>query len=216
MIPNFKGYIFDVDGTLVDSAADICGAIQGVLRSAGRHDISDEYLRTFIGRHLYELWDEVFPGCSKDKADELLREYRTTYLARQHAATTVFPGVREALAALRGRKATATTKSTETTRAVLQLFGLATYFDHIQGTDGFPAKPNPEVLLRAAAGLGLPLDDCLFIGDSPADMEAGKRAGMKVCAVVYGYGGQSELDAWRPDFIVSDMRELLQQRFVLP
>ena len=94
---------------------------------------------------------------------------------------------------LGGRKSTATTKGTPTTRIVLERFGLLPYFDHVQGTDGFPAKPNPDVIFKALEGLGASPADCLFVGDSPADMEAAHRAGVKSCAVTYGYGQREDL-----------------------
>jgi 2-phosphoglycolate phosphatase len=205
----FAGYIFDVDGTLVDSAADICGAVQSVLIAAGRADLSHEYLRSFIGRHLFDLWQEVFPACSEERMEELLQQYRCIYLARKHAATKVYRGVKEGLSKLRGKKSTATTKSTETTRSVLGLFELLPYFDNVQGTDGFPAKPNPDVLYKSAEGLGLAISECLFVGDSPADMEAARRAGMKSCAVSYGYGKRQDLQRWEPVFFIDDLRELV-------
>ena len=83
-------------------------------------------------------------------------------------------------------KSTATTKGTPTTRAVLEQFGLMQHFDHVQGTDGFPAKPEPGVLLKSVEVFGARPEDCLFVGDSSADMEAGRRAGMRTCAVALG------------------------------
>ena len=77
-----------------------------------------------------------------------------------------YPGIAEALAALPGRKSTATTKGTPTTRAVLEMFGLLPYFDHVQGTDGFPAKPEPDVILASLEVFGVQPEDCLFVGDS--------------------------------------------------
>ena len=96
-----------------------------------------------------------------------------------------------------------------TTRAVLEQFGLIRYFDHVQGTDGFPSKPAPDVILTAISAIGARLEECLMVGDSPADMEAGKRAGVKTCAVRYGYGDPQKLSAWSPDYWVDDLRELL-------
>ena len=118
-------------------------------------------------------------------------------------------GVAEGLAALGGRKATATTKGSPTTRAVLEQFGLIRYFDHVQGTDGFPCKPAPDVVLTALEALGATPEECLFVGDSPADMEAGRRAGGRTCAVRYGDGKADELAKWSPDYWVSDLRELV-------
>ena len=207
--PSFKVYLFDVDGTLVDSAVDICGAIQGVLASADRNDVPDAFLRRYIGRHLDDLWIDLFPGCTPERMESMLIEYRAGYLARKHAASQVYPGVVEALAQLRGLKSTATTKGSETTRAVLALFELLPYFDHVQGTDGFPAKPAPDVLLKSLDKFGALKEDCLFVGDSAADMEAAQRAGVQSCAVTYGYGERQELERWTPDYWVDDLRQLL-------
>ena len=212
MIPQFPVYLFDVDGTLLDSAADIVGAIQEVLAANGRATAADfDFLKDYIGHHLAAPFGEIFPDYGPAQIDELIRQYRVIYLARGHKATRVYPGVPEALAALAGRKSTATTKGTPTTRAVLEQFGLIQYFDHVQGTDGFPYKPAPDVILTALAALGARPEDCLMVGDSPADMEAGKRSGVKTCAVRYGYGKPEELARFAPDFWTDDLRELAAQ-----
>jgi HAD superfamily hydrolase (TIGR01509 family) len=209
VIPLFPVYLFDVDGTLLDSAADICGAIQGALAAAERPKVVDfDFLKGCIGHHLAVPFGEIFPDYSSEQIDDLIRQYRVLYLARGHKMTHVYPGVPEALAALPGRKSTATTKGTPTTRAVLEQFGLLKYFDHVQGTDGFPYKPAPDLILTAMAALGARPEDCLMVGDSAADMEAGKRAGVKTCAVRYGYGKPEDLARFAPDFWIDDLREL--------
>jgi len=205
---SFPVYIFDVDGTLVDSAADICGAIQGVLRKTDAAPVSDEFLRRYIGRHLVDLFQDLLPGLEVAQMDAMVQDYRSIYAARDHAATRAYAGVIETLAVLPGRKSTATTKGTPTTRIVLERFGMLPYFDHVQGTDGFPAKPSPDVLFKAITGLDARLEDCLFVGDSPADMEAAKRAGMKSCAVTYGYGQREDMARWSPDFWIDDFTSL--------
>jgi HAD superfamily hydrolase (TIGR01509 family) len=191
----------------MDSAADICGAVQFVLASRGRAAADDAFLRTYIGRHLNDLFLDL--QFTPAEFEGMLAEYRAHYLSRKHCETRVYPWVAEALAKLGGRKSTATTKGTPTTRNVLEQFGLLQHFDHVQGTDGFPAKPEPEVLLRAMAGLGAKPEDCLFVGDSPADMEAGRRAGVKICGVRWGYGDQLEMAKWLPDYWVDDLRDLV-------
>jgi phosphoglycolate phosphatase len=207
-IPLFPVYLFDVDGTLVDSAADICGAVQCVLAAAGRTDIQEDFLRGYIGRHLLDLFEHLFPKYTPEQIENLIVEYRRVYPARNHSMTHLYPGVVEGLDLLPGRKSTATTKGTPTTRTVLEKFGLLSYFNHVQGTDGFPAKPNPDVIYAALDALGASTADCLFVGDSSADMEAAKRAGVKSCAVSYGYGTREALDIWEPDYWISDLRQL--------
>lgn len=209
MIPAFNVYLFDLDGTLLDSAVDICGAVQQVLSAHVSEPLPFDYLRSFVGHHLDAVFTDVLPDASREQLDGLIQAYKTTYLGRGHLSTRVFPGVAEALENLGGRKATATTKGTPTTRAVLEQFGLLPWFDHVQGTDGFPCKPAPDVLLRSLDALDASPEECLFIGDSETDMEAGRRAGVRTCAVRYGYGNPAALAKWQPDFWVSDLRELL-------
>jgi HAD superfamily hydrolase (TIGR01509 family) len=211
-VPHFPVYLFDVDGTLLDSATDICAAIGQVLASAGAPPISFEVLRGYVGFHFEVLFADLFPGHTPEQMEEWIRQYRTIYLGRGHTATRVYPGVAEALAALGGRKGTATTKGTPTTVRVLDQFGLRSYFDHVQGTDGFPYKPAPDVLLKTMEALGAKPEECLMVGESPADMEAGHAAGIKTCAVLYGYGKRQDLARYAPDFWIDDPRQLVPAR----
>ena len=210
MIPAFPVYLFDVDGTLTHSAPDICGAIQHVIAPhTNGNAVSDAFLTTYIGRHLLDLFQDLFPSYTPEQIETLIQEYRQIYPARNHDCTQVYPGVREALSQLDGRKSTATTKGTPTTRAVLEKFQLISYFDHVQGTDGFPAKPAPDVILKSLQLFGVQPEDCLLVGDAPADMEAGRRAGVRTCAVTYGYGNREGMAQFTPDFWIDDLRALL-------
>lgn len=202
-------YLFDLDGTLTDSAPDICGALQDVLDLRGIHQVSVPLLRSFIGHGLVDCFGHLNPQWSPADMEPLVHDYRRIYAARGHAATVLYPGVADTLAALGGRKSTATTKGTATARIVLEQFGLASHFEHIQGTDGFPHKPAPDVVERALAALGASPRDCLFIGDSTADIQAGHAAGVDVCAVTYGYGDPAALAALSPRYTISSLTQLL-------
>lgn len=200
----------------MDSATDICGAQREILLihrasfpQAAPIDLSDDFLRGYIGRHLIDLFAEL--GFAPEKMDSMVDHYRTVYMARGHAGTTVYPGVADMLARLGGRKSTATTKTSKGTRVILEQFGLLSHFHHVQGTDGFPAKPEPDVVLASLKGLGARPEDALFIGDSPADMEAAKRAGVRSCAVRWGYGDLKEMARWEPDFWIDTPDQLLAQ-----
>ncbi len=208
MIPAFPVYLFDVDGTLVDSAADICGAIQETLLNTRANGLSDVFLRGYIGRHLLDLFQDVLPDYTAEQIDQLIADYRRIYAARGHSLTSVYPGVAEGLAVLPGRKSTATTKGTPTTRIVLEKFGLLPHFQHVQGTDGFPPKPEPDVIFASLKVFDAKPGDCLMVGDAPADMEAGRRAGVKTCAIRYGYGQVQDLAQFEPDYWIDDLRDL--------
>jgi HAD superfamily hydrolase (TIGR01549 family) len=209
-IPRYPVYLFDVDGTLVDSAPDICGAIQTVIQKHGRLDVTDEFLRGYIGRHLIDTFSDI--GFPSSQLDDLVTEYRAVYPLRGHSSTKRYEGVLEAITGLGAegiRKSTATTKGTPTTRIVLEQFGLLPYFDHVQGTDGFPAKPEPDVIHKSIDLFGVDPANCLMVGDAWTDMEAGRKAGVKLCAVRYGYGREEDLARYDPEYWIDDLRELL-------
>jgi len=207
-VPRFPVYLFDLDGTLLDSAPDICGAIQEVLAATPARPVSYEYLKGFVGLHLLDMFQDVLPDYSAEQVDGLIQQYRAIYHARNNKLTKMFPGVVETLSALGGRKSVCTTKGTPFTRVVLEQFGLLGYFDHVQGTDGFPHKPAPDVLLHALEALGGRAEEAIMVGDSAADMEAGRRAGVKICAVRHGYGKPEDLARFAPDYWIDDLREL--------
>src|SRR5260370_33754505 len=98
-VPGFSAYLFDVDGTLLDSATDICGAIQAVLATTRQNSVADDFLRRYIGRHLYELFQDLLPECTREQMDQMLAGYRRIYLARNHSLTRAYPGIYDALAA---------------------------------------------------------------------------------------------------------------------
>jgi len=205
----FPVYLFDVDGTLTDSAPDITGSVLEVLDRNGYPAQPVSLLRTYIGKHLVELFRDIVPGIDEPGIDDLILQYRKIYSARGHVNTRAYEGVVDTLAALPGRKGTATTKGTPMTRVVLEQFGLLPYFHHVQGTDGFPAKPAPDVIHRGLEAFGVAAEEVLFIGDSTADMAAGRAAGVRVCAVRWGYGNHEEMATYSPDFWIDHPSQLL-------
>lgn len=209
MIPKFKVYLFDVDGTLLDSASDICGAVRDALSEVGITGLDESYLRSFVGFHLFDLFEEVLPHHTRADNEALLARYRQIYLGRGHASTRVYQGVPEMLGALGGLKSTATTKSSETARNILDQFGLVSFFEHVQGTDGFPSKPEPNVIFKSLEALRARPEDCLLVGDAAPDMEAGRRAGVRTCAVSWGYGDKDAMREHQPDFWINHPSELV-------
>ena len=188
---------------------DICAALQSVLATTRQNAVSETLLRSYIGRHLIEMFRDLLPEYTAEQYDEMIRQYRAVYPERGHKLTRPYEGVKETLAGLGGRKSTATTKGTPTARAVLELFGLLPHFDHVQGTDGFPHKPAPDVILKSLEVFGARPEDCLMVGDAPSDMEAARNAGVKLCAVRYGYGSHTAMARFEPDYWIDDVRQLL-------
>jgi phosphoglycolate phosphatase len=78
----------------------------------------------------------------------------------------------------------------------------------VQGTDGFPCKPEPDVILRSLQKFGVAPEQCLFVGDAAPDMEAGRRAGVKTCGVAWGYGDVTAMREQAPDYWITNPLEL--------
>jgi HAD superfamily hydrolase (TIGR01509 family) len=209
VIPRFPVYLFDVDGTLLDSAGDICAAVEETLVGTDARPLPKGYFRRYIGHHLREMYADVLPHYSPEQVDALILHYRRIYPERGHRATRLYDGVAELLERLPGLKSTATTKNSEMTRRVLTQFGLVRFFDHVQGTDSFPAKPEPDVILKSIEKFGVRPEECLLVGDAAPDMEAGRRAGVRTCAVTWGYGDHEEMARHGPDYWIGSPGELL-------
>lgn len=206
-----RAVVFDLDGTLLDSAADIHASISHALSTAGHPAPSMDELSRWIGRPLDELFMAFAPG---GDLPGLTTAYRAHVLDGGHRATRVFPGTVELLEELRGagwRLAVATTKTTPSARHVLEQLDLLRRFDHVQGTDGFACKPAPDVVEHALIGLGLhdvAPDRCWMVGDTTYDIEAGGAAGLSTAAIPSGAHSREELRRAEPDLLVDDLLAL--------
>lgn len=198
--------VFDLDGTLVDSFDDISAAFRRSFHVVGCEPPSAEAVRSLIGKPLRDMYA---PWVAEEAIEALVAEYRRDYSERCAESTRPFPGVVELLEALRadGRAlAVATTKTTWMARTVMGRLGLEQHVDHVQGTDGFPHKPAPDVIEHALANVGRP--GAWMIGDAVSDIVAGRAAGLRTCAVTWGVHSEDDLRLVQPDAIVSTVAEL--------
>ena len=198
--------VFDLDGTLVDSFDDISGAFRRSFHVVGCEPPSVADVRSLIGKPLRDMYA---PWVQADVIDALVAEYRRDYSERCADSTRPFPGVVELLAALRAdghALAVATTKTTWMARTVMARLGLEQHVDHVQGTDGFPHKPAPDVIEHALAGVGRP--GAWMIGDAVSDVVAGRAAGLRTCAVTWGVHSEADLRLAHPDAIVTTVDQL--------
>ncbi len=207
--------VFDLDGTLVDSLADIKASFRHVLRQAGFPEPDDAAMSRLIGRPLAEMFREAAPGADERELVAAFRAYYPEHLA-DHSRP--YPGVPELLAEL-GRagyaRAVATTKKTPVAEKLLRAVGLAELLDFVQGTDGLPPKPAPDVVLAAVAGVGG--RGLWMVGDTVHDVGAGKAAGLATYAVTWGNHDAATLAQARPDRLepnLEPLAELLLERAV--
>ncbi len=190
--------LFDLDGTLLDTVADISRALNRALAAQQLASLAVEEVRTLIGRGAPTLIARALArlGAAAARADpgRLLEQFQLHYRQiQQHEElqARVYPGVAEGLAALhalRLRLAVVTNKPTAAADALLQRVGLARWIDVVVGGEGdAPLKPHPQPLLRACAQLEVTPLQALMVGDSMSDVQAARAAGMRIICVPYGY-----------------------------
>lgn len=200
--------VFDLDGTLVDSLTDIVKSFVAAFEALGLEAPPEEEARSLVGLTLEDMYARFAPA---ELVDDLCRAYRDHYPRHYTDNTAPFPGVTEALAELRSRGyllAVATTKRQFMADGLVAAVGLTDSLDYVQGTDGFPAKPAPDVVLRAVAGVGG--EGKWMVGDTVGDMLAGRAAGLRTYAVGWGTHSLSRLAEARPDASAPDLSLLLE------
>ena len=198
--------VFDLDGTLVDSFDDISAAFCRSFHVVGSAPPDPAVVRAMIGKPLHDMYAPWVPAAA---IDALVAEYRRDYAQRCADRTRPYPGIVDLLAALRGRGhalAIATTKTTAMARTVIARLGLEHLVDHVQGTDGFPHKPAPDVITRALAALACP--GAWMVGDAVTDVSAGRAAGLRTCAVTWGVHSAAQLHAATPDAVAGSVEAL--------
>lgn len=205
--------IFDLDGTLIDSAPDIVSAVHSLTRSRGLPDLPDAQVRTAIGEGLRALIHSVFPVAKTDPeySLELEADFERHYEAHLLEKTRVFPGVESFLNVWPGAISIVTNKQERFARASLAGVGLDT-FDWIRifGADSLPEKkPSPLPLLETMRAAGVPPEQTLMIGDGIPDIVAARNAGVRSIAVEFGYADVAKLVALGASATVSGFDKLL-------
>ncbi|MGE3772334.1 MAG: phosphoglycolate phosphatase [Gammaproteobacteria bacterium] len=213
-----RAVLFDLDGTLVDSAPDIAAAADRALAECGVPGRGLERIRAYIGGGAERLIHRCLTDRLDGVAERPLFEAALAAFFRHYAAgltvsTRPYPGVLETLDALRGRGyllGCVTNKPGRFTTPLLAALSLAPYFAIVVAGDTLAVKkPDPAPLLYAADGLGADVATATMVGDSMADLNAARAAGMRVLCVSYGYSPTARLADHAPDALVDRMPELL-------
>lgn len=195
-----KLIIFDLDGTLVDSAADITVSLNHALSQSNMKSLAEDKVKTIIGEGITRLIEQALsaqgaalpPGLEDKVAERFLEHYSRHLL--EH--TVPYPGVLKTLRNLLGfKKAVISNKRYGLTKNILDGLGISGHFDMVVGPDTAPGrKPSAAPILHVLEALGFRAEEAVIVGDSPLDIEAGKAAGLKsTVGVVYGYGSPASL-----------------------
>nr|WP_274708997.1 HAD-IA family hydrolase [Variovorax sp. S12S4] len=208
--------MFDLDGTLIDSAPDLGAAADKMRTDRGLESYPLERYRYMAGAGARGMLGVAF-GITPDAPEfpQLREEFFVAYENRMLLNTHVFDGVQALIDAIRARGlawGVVTNKSARFTNPLTRAIPLFESAGAIVSGDTTPfSKPHPEPLHEAARRLGIPSNACIYVGDDERDIIAGRAAGMKTVAATYGYmGPQADATLWEADAAISSPMELLQ------
>ncbi|MFO1229291.1 MAG: phosphoglycolate phosphatase [Alicycliphilus sp.] len=225
VLQGLEAAIIDLDGTMVDTLGDFAQALGAMLDDLGLPGIEPAYIAQMVGKGSEHLLRSVLnhaltqagqaPDASKIEAfyPNAWERYQQHYLAINGRHSSVYPGVRQGLMALRGaglRLACLTNKPTSFALPLLRAKGLDGFFEHVFGGDAFERKkPDPLPVLKTCAALGTLPARTLMVGDSSNDAAAARAAGCPVALVTYGYNHGQPVRAVDADCYVDALHELM-------
>lgn len=197
---------FDMDGTLIDSAADIGAAVNRMRVSFGLAPLPRESVVRMVGSGARVLVARALADTPGADLDEAFRRYRHEYDTHLIDETRLYPGVTEALKALKSagfRLAVFTNKPYGSTCFILKGLGIDSFFSVVVGADsGFPLKPEPDALYHILKETDASADRSWMVGDNWTDIDSGRAAGFRTAYCTYGYG---EPDKNQPDAVCASM-----------
>lgn len=205
---------FDLDGTLIDSGDDLVQATIHSLHGLGIDPPPPEVIIGYVGggaRGL--LQDSMGEAATPERLEAGLAAFIDYYGAHLLDHTLPYPGVEEVLRHFFATRplAVITNKPEAFSRTILEGLELAGYFREILGYDSVERKkPHPEGILQALHGWGVEPTRAVMVGDSDHDILAGKAAGTVTVAVAYGFKSPEELASAGPDYLIHDIRELIE------
>jgi HAD superfamily hydrolase (TIGR01509 family) len=205
-----KGILFDLDGTIVDSKEAYLEAAKTAFEALGKEPPENQ-----AALEVPKRLEQGFPidDLVGTNVKKFLDIYLKTYYLISKTRTKPVPNVKTTLAALskKAKLALITMRFVPKASVIEELegFGLAKFFTYvITALDTRRPKPSPEALIKAVKALGINMCDCVIVGDSVADVRAGKFAGVMTVAVLSGLFSRKELVQEKPDLIVKDVTEL--------
>ncbi len=209
-------YIFDFDGTLVNSLPSIAYFANKALNKFGLPSISEERYKMLVGNGAVNLTKRMLKEVGADPSmfDDVYHEYYDTYDKNFSYLTEPYDGIIDMLKELKKsgcKTAIVSNKPDVTTKKICDdLFG--DLIDICRGqVDGFPIKPDPAGVLEVIRQLGVKKEDCVYCGDTITDMETGKNAGLYTIGVLWGFRDIDEIESGNPQLIVSHPSEIISK-----
>ena len=205
-----KLILYDLDGTLVDTRRDIINSVRHALKTLGGPELTDDEIKDCVGTGLHALIKQAFRTEDEKLADRGSKLYREHYKKHMLDHTHLYAGAREFLEHFKDRKqAVITNKPNPYSSQILEALGVASYFIAIlAGDNDLPFKPDPAAICHLMEETGVTVEEVLFVGDSPIDVQAARNAGVEVVTLSHGFASEATLREAKPDHIVRDFAEL--------
>lgn len=205
-------YIFDFDGTLMDTSGVIMATIRATIKEMGLPERSDEECRSIIGIRTNEAGKYLYPDLDISN-EEFARVFRANYESlKKDSHERLFPGVIETLSKLRADDhglAIASSRRLASLYDYLDGLGIRDWFAMIVGADSVEnGKPSPEPVITILKALDWDAGDTLVVGDADVDIMMGNAAGCRTCAVTYGNGAVASLKAANPNYMIDRFSDL--------
>ncbi|PHS18796.1 MAG: phosphoglycolate phosphatase [Kangiella sp.] len=214
---NCKAFLFDLDGTLVDSEPDLTDSISITFNQLGLETPNQEKVKSWIGNGVDKLLHRALTNsvdgvAGDDQFWSARKIFFDAYLKQSGKLSKLYPGVNEILEYLKQNKipmACITNKNRAFTLPLLQMLKIDSYFEIVVcGDDLSNKKPHPEPLLYAANKLGIENEFCAMVGDSVNDIKAAQAANMQMICVDYGYNQGQDLTLYNVKAILSNLKNI--------
>ncbi|MCI0484842.1 MAG: HAD-IA family hydrolase [candidate division NC10 bacterium] len=202
--------IFDLDGTLADTRADLTAAVNHALKELALPPLSMDQVCRYVGDGLQTLLSRALGIPNGDLLENAVRLFRDYYGLHLLDRTRLYSGVRETLDHFRGkRKAIVTNKPLAFSERILAGLEIESHFEVVLGGDStVQRKPHPEPALKVLTLTGVDPRLAAMVGDSPADIEMAQQAGVYSVGVTYGLRSAAEVRAAGPDLLLDDLTQL--------
>lgn len=203
--------IFDLDGTLIDSKIDIATSVNLTLVDLGLPMRSPEEIYSFVGDGVKRLLRLSVGEDNHAQYEQALHIFRGHYLTHCLDTTRFYEGIPDVLEHFREvPKAVATNKALVYTLRILEGLDARRHFVGIEGGEnGYGLKPDAGMVVKLIQQVGVPPERVLMVGDSTNDVKAARAAGIRACAVGYGYGDRGRIAALEPDYFCERPGDLI-------
>lgn len=203
-------FVYDFDGTLVDTKLDIADSVNRTLQELGLRELSRETIFGYVGNGVEPLLSRSLGGTGFADVPKAVGIFRNFYDQHLLDQTCFYPHCRETIGFFSHKShAIFSNKPVYFIKRILAELDFLQPFVSILGGDSMERKkPDPQGLLRIMEMLRVAPDEVLMVGDSAIDIETGKRANVSTCAVTYGLGSRKALEQASPDWIIHDFAEL--------